>query len=627
MAVSGGLDFAPVLHNILPERVAVVYNVQKTGSQEVAEYYRDKRSIPNDNLIPISVPVPQPGATGTDCENTILNEADYQYLIEDPLKLALENLGNSFSTDNARSIWVIVLCYGIPIAFDDNGQKIAVASKLHRLGHVSDTLVGNHTYDRRGTFKFFDHVDASELLITAVLDGPTVLSVKKLIDRSIDVDNQTFVAGKIYIDPYGKKVEAEEIVYQNDILDFISNELPNLSLEGIITVDVNDPYQEPTISSLTQDSFYWGWFNPTYSKSLFSNQNERRVFLYNADDRGACNIHYYDSSANSAFDSNGSDLWCNLAINVEPGYACCAGAVDNPGADSFLRPRPFFETLHQGATIGEAFLFASKHVSWKTVLIGDPLMVVNFPVDLPIDQNISNTQIPNDEAILRTKVNVETSLAWADRQTRLLLHIRDIVTESSDFDEELQMLHAVDLWHSQKNTNSQSDLYYSIINKWIQYIQLTTNTNVSEWLINHNYKVTNRISSVIEQMGVNIDSSLKYSPGRWQYDFIYIHPILTLENVFFHLEVSKNDKFTDLAVDTKTSDTVSGWKYEINPYEFASIPTDGYPSNFSGRRLRFEPLSDNFLTPTEVYYVRWTPLNVSGTPLSVTSSSERIIIA
>ena len=85
------------------------------------------------------------------------------------------------------------------------------------------------------------------------------------------------------------------------------------------------------------------------------NQNQRRVFLYNADDDAAADITL-------SFDENGSDPWCNIAIGIDPGYAACAGAVDAPDEDAYLRPRPFFEAMHQGASLGECFLYASPSI-------------------------------------------------------------------------------------------------------------------------------------------------------------------------------------------------------------------------------------------------------------------------
>jgi uncharacterized protein (TIGR03790 family) len=510
---------------------------------------------------------------------------------------------------------------------NDNGETIAIASRLHRLGKAVSHQYPNHTYDRRGSFKFFDDNDASELFITAVLDGPTVDSVKELIDRSIDVDNQTFITGSIYVDPYGKKVTIDDLDYQSDILDFIDNEMPVLGLDSQLTVNIDDPYQEPTVATFENESFYWGWFNPTYSQQLFLNQNERRVFLYNADDRSACNIHYYSNS--SAFDENGSDLWCNIAINLQPGYASCAGSVGEPGSDSHLRPTPFFQALHQGATLGEAFLFASKYVSWKTILIGDPLMVVNFPDDIPSNQDISFTLLPNDEVILREKVFIEESLGWAARQTRLLEEMRDRVVASEHFPEALNLLQPVDNWYNLKNEQSQTDLYFIIVSRWLRHIQQTTNVSIDQWLEDNSEKITSRLNDVVKQTGVPTVASTYIQPvGYWEFILTYIHQELTWENIFFEIEVAVNETFDSgsIVVDVSSLTDITGWKYEGQPYFFLQMPDTGFPSNFSGRRIKFVSPSDNYLRSTQTYYLRWTAINSDGVAFPGASATQQIII-
>ena len=618
--MSDNTTIAPTQHNILPEQVVFVYNTNKSGSQEVAEYYQSKRNLPNENLIGLAIDVPESQTIATNCE-PVMSEADYLYQIENPLLTALENLGTDFFSDGTKSIWVIILGFGIPISYDHNGETIAIASRLHRLGHDIQHKYPNHTFDRRGNFKFFDDTDASEVFITAILDGPTVASVKKLIDRSLDVDNQTFITGDIFVDPYGRKETIEDLTYQQNILDFITEESVNLSLNIKSTVDIDDPYQEPTVNYFSHDSFYWGWFNQTFSKQLFLNQNERRVFLYNADDKSACNIHFLQND--SPFDENGSDLWCNIAINIEPGYTSCAGSVSDPGSDAFLTPIPFFQALHQGASLGEAYLFASRYVSWKTVLIGDPLLVVNFPVDIPKTQDTTFTLLPNDEIILQEKLIIEESLAWGDRQSRLLNDVVDHVVDSHNFDEELNLLYSTNVWRRLSQESSQTDLYLSVVSEWARYIQKTTNLTVDQWLDAHDEKITSRLSDILIQTGSSSD--LVFSSGFWQFEFIFVHSELTLENIHFTLEVSRFADFSSLVLNLSTLTDTTGWSYEGQPFFFVQLPNDGFPSNFSGRKVKFESSISQYLRPTEVYYVRWTAINASGIPFSETDT-KRIIV-
>jgi len=222
--------------NIQPENIVFVYNTNVSGSQEVAEYYRDAREIPPQNLIGLDMPVPD---SSLGCESPI-TKSQFMDTIYNPLLDAIYSpyiaLGGSSMELNAT----IILGFGTPLSYtEDDNNVIAIASRLHRLGHSYNPKQPNHTYDRRGNWKFFDTEDSTEILIVAVLDGPTAQSVMTLIDRSIDVSYQTFIPGKIYVDPYGKKITTEQMDYQADILDFINNESSNLGMETISTIDTN----------------------------------------------------------------------------------------------------------------------------------------------------------------------------------------------------------------------------------------------------------------------------------------------------------------------------------------------------------------------------------------------------
>ncbi len=611
MALSGDLRFSPILHNITPERVVFCYRANDPASLDVAQHYCTVRGVPAANLISL------PCST-----DNIISENEYISTIEDPIRAALASLGNEFTSGGQKEIWVIVLGHRVPHAYRTTEDPyldsfIAVASALHRVGFVREFKSPNHTFNRVN-FKFFDATDAAELYITAVLDGPDAQTVKKMIDRSLDVDNQVFVTGKIYIDPYGNKDTSDQLDYEQDLIEFRELEIPNLGLDFVSTVDatipdqdpyidpIGFPYIDPTVAALDNDSFYWGWFVPEFSHSLFLDQNERRVFLYNADDDGADNLA-------EDIDESGANPWVNLAINVEPGYAATAGAVSAPGEDAYLRPRPFFNTLHQGATIGEAFLFASRFVSWKTVLIGDPLMVVNFPVELPTEQDINTTTIPQDESIILVQGSIEEALAWGMRQSRLTQDLLDKVVSSANLSEEIELLYSLNKWRTLKNDTVQFNTFSRAAESWVSFIIKTTSLTVNQWLTLRGEKISFFFSELLKTTTASaIDSSLIHPEGEWSFTFTYTHPEQTLENVNFRLHLSRTRDFKVLEKELFSEDSISGWKYESEPYIFVQMPPNGFPSNFSGRRVRFVSPANHRLRRTEAFYVRWRAFGEDG---------------
>jgi len=613
MPGTGQLGYEPTLHGIFPEKVIFCYRSGDADSLEVAEYYKTKRELPDENIIAIPC-----------SSSNIITESDFESTIETPILSALNGLGQNFSSGGERPIWAIILGHHVPHMYTrPSGETIAVASRLHRIGFSMEEKLPNFSYDRRGDWRYFDPDDANELMITAVIDGPTKELALELIDRAQDVDNQIFVTGKIYIDPYGNKTTTDQILYQNDILDWVNNSVNGLGLQIDVTVDIDDPYRDPLVQFFQSDSFYWGWYTPRYSRLLFLNQNQRRAFLYNADDDAAADITL-------AFDENGSDPWCNIAIGIDPGYASCAGAVDAPDEDAYLRPRPFFESMHRGASLGECFLYSSPYVNWKIILIGDPLLVVNFPSDLPPDQDLADESLTNIEVIRRAIDDLETAIAWSTRQYNLIDDMKDTVVASENFSEELNLLEPINTWHTAKSLESRNWLFNRPVIGLLNYVLKTTGTTLEDWLDLHDEKISELLSTVIDTSeGDAIDEDYVYPTGHWDYDFVYTHVRNTLENVHFRMQLATDKSFTAVVVVANSYLEVDGWQYEAEAYGgFISILSDGFPSNFSGRRIRYESTEANYLTQTNVYYVRWRALDSNGNNLTSdwNTDSNRMII-
>lgn len=613
-------EYSLYQHNVTPDRVVFAYRDGDADSLEVAQYYQSKRGIPSNHLIALP------------CDSSYAITADdYVTTIEQPLQAALDTLDTGISSSGQREIWVIILGYHVPVVYLEEdpydpydpyastGMK-AVASRLHRLGFTEQNEFPNYIYNRQ-VFKFFDEEDSVGLYMTAVINGPTKARAKSLIDRSIDIDNQNFVTGKVYIDPYGLNSTTAQQEYRDDILDFVTNGSSDLGLNVEITTLPLDG-SDPLVAYLRQDSFYWGWYTPQYTTSLLINQNQRRVFLYNADEEGA-------TTFTSGLDPDGSDPWCTVAINATPHYATCAGAVDAPGEEAYLRPRPFFAALHQGASVGEAFLLSSPVVDWRIILIGDPLMTVNFPSDIPNDQDPSYSLISNDEGIRLTKEYLEESLAYALRQARLATELLEFAYLRENVEEEVSLLYPINQWKNFRNESDQYNMLTSAVTGLARYVLSTTGVDFSGWLTREGEKTTYFMQQLIAA-GIPttpISSDLIHEEGSWQYEFLYIHPRQKLESVYFQFQVANDSAFSDLVVNVSSLTDLEGWKYEQEVNRFVQMVSEGFPSSFSGRRVRYEAPEDYYLTRTETYFIRYRPLDSLGAAIDGwTVDSNKMII-
>jgi hypothetical protein len=261
--------------------------------------------------------------------------------------------------------------------------------------------------------------------------------------------------------------------------------------------------------------------------------------------------------------------------------------------------------------------------------VGDPLMVVNFPVDTPNEQDPFNTLITNNEGIRLLKESLEESLAYALRQARLAEELLETVYLSENLEEEVSLLYVVNQWKNFRNESDQYNLLTSPVMNLIRYIRLTTRSGFAEWLTNNNEKTTEFMRNLI-QSGIPIDTiadTLIHNEGSWQYDFTYLHPRQKLENIFFELQIATDSDFTNVVVDESSLVNVSGWRYEQEINIFVQIISEGFPSSFSGRRVRYVAPPNNYLVRTEIYFVRWRSIDGLGGPIGDwnVDSNEMII--
>jgi len=574
-----------IQHNIFPARVLFVYRADDADSLEVAQYYARKRQLEATQLLGV--------------QTRYQNEIDYDYYlnhIETPIlqyiteRQTLDHVSGHFNVVP----WCIILGYNIPHIINYHGEMIAVASRLHRLGHPVDLKRPNHTFDRK-TWRFFDDRDNTELYITAVIDGPTKQNAINLIDRSIAVDNLADVKGTINLDPYGNKLTTEQLSYQDEILTFIEKDIARLGSLYETTTDIDDPYKDPSFLRLHDESFYWGWYEDTTSPGVFRDSRTKRAFLYNADDEGLSDIKE---------DTTEGGHWPAVALAVNnPGYAAVAGAVDAPDENSYLYPRPFFEALHREAAIGEAFLYANKYVDWKLVLVGDPLMVVRFP--LVFNEALFYTS--NKEILYLTIRAIEAYLKKVDRLSRILDDIVQYGVDSNDFDT-MQLFYSTVKWRDNIAAIARGKQYVGGLVKSLAnyYARTHGEESFSDWLANTGqFKVTSRFQDIYQSSSSQtISDDLLFESGEWEINFNYTHSRLTLENIYFVIQVARDSNFTNVVYFISSADSVNGWWYEKEVSDFSSLPEDGFPSNYAGRRIRFVSPERYYLRETEKYFYR-----------------------
>jgi len=96
-------------------------------------------------------------------------------------------------------------------------------------------------------------------------------------------------------------------------------------------------------------------------------------------EKGAVGFHIASSECATLKRKN-SNVWCKKML--DKGIAATIGPVGEPYVQSFPLPEIFFNFLTKGKlTLAESYLVSLPYLSWKQVLVGDPLYRVKTNPD------------------------------------------------------------------------------------------------------------------------------------------------------------------------------------------------------------------------------------------------------
>jgi len=353
----------------LPGETVVVFNKQFSQSQELAEYYANKRGIPGDRLIGLDLPI----------EDSISRE-QYDQLIRKPLfetfvrrgwwKLAASQITDATSNQPRQAmlvgesgVRVVCLMRGVPFQIRREQEKpvtskedeASVDSELATLGLPRFPLAGavrNPYFDQNVRFQIYQ--GAQGMLLVGRLDAPDADIVKRMIDDAVRVEQQG-LRGRAVIDlaqKSGAYQEGEDWLVRSAIL-FRDYGVP-------VFIDKEEPLI-PDHWPLPDTAFYFGWYTTTVSGAIGSPSFK---FIPGAI---ACHLHSYSAAAIRSVDRH----WVGPLL--KQGAAVALGNVFEP----YLSLTVHFDILNrrllQGFTVAEAAWNATPVLSWMNVVCGDPL--------------------------------------------------------------------------------------------------------------------------------------------------------------------------------------------------------------------------------------------------------------
>jgi uncharacterized protein (TIGR03790 family) len=380
-----------------PGEILIVANKNVDQGVELARYYARKRNIPDANLLLLRLPA------GEVCRRSI-----YEQQIAVPVRRFFEGIRPSWR------IRCLVLMYGMPLkvapsepadpeagqalksregellrlmedrrAEDDQASLPALAEELEdvrkRLDQIkistdqwasvdselavvrqADAPVGgwieNPYYlgfrDRSPT------IPQAAVLMVSRLDGPTAASVKRIIDDSL-IAEKTGLSGTAYFDarwPMGQPSATSGYQIYDRSIHQAAQRVQQSGRMPVVLDEAETLFQP---GQCPDAALYCGWYSLATYVDAFNWQ------------RGAVGFHIASSECTTLKKEN-SQVWCKRMI--ESGVCATVGPVGEPYVQAFPLPELFFGFLTEGIlSLAECYMVSLPYLSWKMVLIGDPL--------------------------------------------------------------------------------------------------------------------------------------------------------------------------------------------------------------------------------------------------------------
>jgi len=558
--------------------VLVVYRQGDSDSHSFALRYQSMRGLSSDQIV--SIP----------CSNVEIldNYEEFKNQVEDPIKNALTSVPVS-----NYNIYAIVLCPFVPGGFVDENDVISSTSRISRINHNFNKRLKNNLFDRR-LFSSFSSEDSNFSIICSRFDAPTYEILDSWIKNTEKAIKRIIVNGDFYLDPYSGFYGGDFNDYTNELINFQQYFMPLTGNEVVISNYI-DPYTDSIIPYVENDSFFWGWGADRGSMSFFKNSSSIRCFFYNADSDGSYTMRDLDERN-----------W--PVMSVRNGYISTAGSTSDPGADGYLRPRPFIETLFKGSSLGEAFLFSQPYLDWTVSCFGDPLLSFRFP-----KEEDGSGLVEENKAWLLMMEEMSKSIIRINRKSNIIEDIRNTIINGEDTEVATDILYPVEeMYQSFKDEMRKND--FTHLSKSV--INLATNRNkfkydsyypnLNEYLsYSGNYINEIFVNSTNDQSLVDsLDASNLSIEGSWYYDFILEHIAENFTYYHFEIDISDDSNFSNIIYNRSSLSDQDGWFFEKYNNVFDDVTKKGVGSNYSSKKIRYYNTKD-LLERSNRYYIRY----------------------
>ena len=352
------------------DRTLVLANRNVPASVALAEYYMDRRDIPDENLFLVSAP-----------NSETVTWDQYIDSIHNPLKAELlerrwlqgtpgdrrDAEGRVLHSTSGHRIDYLVVCHGVPLRIrHDDGrlpdtvrEQIPNALRTNRGSVDAELALLSHSVHHINSFvpnplfevRFPRPEQRAAVIRVARLDGPTLEDARNLVDGALQAEERG-LRGRAYIDLGGPHPLGDEWLAAT--LRRIEQLGFDLSVFGEdADLSATDRFDAPAL--------YFGWYSQDVSGPFTLDGFQFAP--------GAVALHIHSFSATTV--RSADSRW--VGPLVAGGVAATVGNVFEPYLELTHRPDLLLEGLSRGQTLGEAAYYSLPALSWQAVLVGDPL--------------------------------------------------------------------------------------------------------------------------------------------------------------------------------------------------------------------------------------------------------------
>lgn len=563
----------------------VVFNLNDANSQELANHYVLKHNLDSSQKV------------GINCSsNRILNNySDFFYQVELQIKTAIDSL--SFD------VFCIFLSINTPFGFLDNLQTVTSSSRLSLINYGYQKKFKNVLFNRKD-IKSFTEVNLEQgPIICSHISLTDLQQSKKVINKSVEINNQYFIYGKLFKNT--NYFTNEFLGYQDNLKQFQRITQVQTGLE-VVEITNNDQ-EFSDIPFLREDSFFFGYIRKSneLSDGLFVNSSSARVFFY--------------------------DMYSNFLADesLKNGYVSSIYNFSEASDDSLIYPVPMFNGFINGMTTGQAYLYSVKYLNWSQGLIGDPLTFVNLrykdqtftPVS-PFDPNSSKNQVQVWSKIANS---IAKSLAYYYNQTE---KYNKIFNECLFSEQTFYQVDCLKKYHNiQKNIQSvvnKAVKFQTLVRNLIGYglqiysQQLSANgeiriVNIQNFLTDNELQISQILQKFDSRFSF-LNRDLYYVQGNYQIVIDVTKYDEQTQNYDFQVEISLDKEFTQIIKSYDTVFDFMDFKYQRYVNQFIDFPYGGIEFFYYGRKVVIKILDDTdvLLNRYQIYYYRIRQKTING---------------